>query len=90
MVLVIVGADTNMPVESLHWLEMKMSVSTLLSTDTVQERMYSEPLNGIPTSTMTTLGAGTEECEIRMDRLREYSIVTLDYRVFYVILTVSY
>ena len=48
-----------MPVESTHWLEMEMSVSTLLSTDTVQETMYSEPLNGIPTSPMTTLGAGT-------------------------------
>ena len=66
MVLVIVGADTNMPVESTHWLEMKMSVSTLLSTDTVQEMMYSEPLNGIPTSSMTTLGGGTVVSETRI------------------------
>ena len=59
MVIVTVGADTNMPVESTHWLEMEMSVSTLWSTDTVQERTYSEPLNGMPTCPMTTLGAGT-------------------------------
>ena len=43
-----------------------MPVSTLLSTDTVQERMYSEPLNGIPTSPMTTLGGGTVLSEIIM------------------------
>ena len=66
MVLVIVGDDTNMSVESPHRLKMEMSVSTLLSTDTVQERMNSEPLNGIPTSPMTTLGGGTVVSEIRM------------------------
>ena len=38
---------------------MVISVFTLSSTVTLHERMYCEPLNGIPTSSMTTDGAGT-------------------------------
>ena len=39
-----------------------MPVSTLSSTVTIHERMYSEPLNGIPTPLMTADG-GTAEGE---------------------------
>ena len=39
-----------------------MAVSTLSSNVTIHERMYSEPLNGIPTSSMTADG-GTAEGE---------------------------
>ena len=52
-----------MPPGTNHWLEMVKAVSTLSSTVTIHERMYSEPLNGIPTPLMTTDGAGTAEGE---------------------------
>ena len=53
-----------------------MAVSTLLSTLTIHERMNSVPLNGIPTSSMATDGAGTVYNYASCDHSHSHSDMT--------------